>query len=127
MVSIEGVLGEMKEMCGEVIDSRKWLEGQELGLVALLYKNKRLREDWKNWCPIILLDMDQKLVMKVLVARLQMVAQQVLGEEQRGFVGGRLIRDGTAWVHGVIEGARTAGVDGRLVFLDQEKAYDWVR
>src|SRR3984885_6117941 len=31
-----------------------------------------------------------------------------------------------AWVHGVIDGARTAGVDGRLVFLDQEKAYDRV-
>ena len=75
----------------------------------------------------MLLDMDRKLVTKVLVARLQVVAQQVLGEEQRGFVGGQLIRDGTAWVHGVIEGAQAAGVDGRLVFLDQEKAYDRVR
>ena len=51
----------------------------------------------------------------------------MLGEEQRGFVGGRLIRDGTAWVHSVIEGARASGLDGRLVFLDQEKAYDRVR
>ena len=74
----------------------------------------------------MLLDMDRKLVTKVLVARLQVVAQQVLGEEQRGFVGGWLIRDSTAWVHGVIEGARAAGLDGRLVFLDQEKAYDRV-
>ena len=74
----------------------------------------------------MLLNMDRKLVMKVLVARLQVVAQQVLGEEQWGFVGGWLIRDSTAWVHGVIEGARAAGLDGRLVFLDQEKAYDRV-
>ena len=53
----------------------------------------------------MLLDIDRKLVTKVIVARLQKVAQQVLREEQQGFVGGRLIRDGTAWVHGVIEAA----------------------
>ena len=35
----------------------------------------------------MLLDMDCKLVTKVIVVRLQGVAQQVLGEEQRGFVG----------------------------------------
>src|ERR1700710_2661498 len=116
MVGIDRVLGEMKEMCEAVIDSGSWLGGQELGLVALLYKDKGQREDWKNWRPIMLLDMDRKLITKILVARLQAVAQQVLGEEQHGFVGGRLIRDGTAWVHGVFEGARAAGGGGRLVF-----------
>ena len=75
----------------------------------------------------MLLDIDRKLVTKVIVARLQKVAQGVLGEEQWGFVGSRLIRDGTAWVHGIIEGARACGLDGRLVFLDQEKAYDRVQ
>jgi hypothetical protein len=44
----------------------------------------------------MLLDMDRKLITKILVAHLQIVAQQVLGEEQCGFVGGRLIRDGMA-------------------------------
>ena len=68
MASIEGVLGEMKEMCEAVIDSGSWLGGQELGLVALLYKDKGQREDWKNWRPIMLLDMDRKLITKTLVA-----------------------------------------------------------
>ena len=73
-----------------------------------------------------MLDIDRKLVTKVLVSRLQYVAQQVLGEEQHGGVKGRLIQDGTVWVQGVIEGAWSCGLNGRLVFLDQEKAFDRV-
>ena len=86
----------MAALCDHVLQSSEWVGEQDLGLVALLYKDKGRREDWKNWRPIMLLDMDRKIVTKVIVARLQKVAQQVLGEEQQGFVGGRLIRDGTA-------------------------------
>jgi hypothetical protein len=127
MVGLDGIVEEIMEMCDWVLDEGRWLENQDLGLVALLFKEKGERTNWKNWRPIMLLDMDRKLVTKILVARLQPIAQQVIGEDQRGFVGGRLIRDGTAWVHNLIEGARSAGVDGRMVFLDLEKAYDRVR
>ena len=54
----------MRDMCDEVIESGSWLGGQKLGLVALLFKDKGQREDWKNWRPIMLLDMDRKLVTK---------------------------------------------------------------
>ena len=127
MAGLDGIIEEMVEMCDWVLEEGRWLENQDLGLVALLFKEKGERTNWKNWQPIMLLDMDCKLVTKILVARLQPIAQQVIGEDQRGFVGGRLIRDGTAWVHNLIESARSAGVDGRMVFLDLEKAYDRVR
>jgi len=91
MVGVPGVLKEMAALCDVILQMRKWIGGQDLGLVTLLYKEKGSREDWRNWRPIMLLDMDRKLFTKVIVARLQGVAQQVLGEEQRGFVGGRLI------------------------------------
>jgi len=38
----------------------------------------------------------------------------------------RYIKESTAWVQAVIEGARVEGQRGRLIFLDQEKAYDRV-
>ena len=82
MASVGEVLEEMSLMCDAVISSGEWIGGQQLGLVSLLYKDKGCREDWKNWRPIMLLEMDRKLVTKVLVARLQGVAQQVIGKEQ---------------------------------------------
>ena len=82
MVDLDGIVEEIMEMCDWVLDEGRWLENQDLGLVALLFKEKGERANWKNWCPIMLLDMDQKLVTKILVARLQPIAQQVIGEDQ---------------------------------------------
>ena len=45
MVHVAGVIGEMREMCDLVITSGSWVAGQELGLVALLFKDKGRRED----------------------------------------------------------------------------------
>ena len=41
MVKVEEVCKEMRDMCDEVIESGSWLGGQKLGLVVLLYKDKR--------------------------------------------------------------------------------------
>ncbi len=71
MVNVPGVLGEMADLCDHVLQSGTWVGEQDLGLVALLYKDKGRREDWKNWRPIMLLDMDRKMVTKVIVARLR--------------------------------------------------------
>ena len=49
MVHVEEVIGEMREMYDLVITSGSWVGGQDLGLVALLFKDKGRREDWKNW------------------------------------------------------------------------------
>ena len=82
MVDLDGIVEEIMAMCNWVLDEGRWLENQDLGLVALLFKEKDERTNWKNWHPIILLDMDCKLVTKILVARLQPIAQQVIGEDQ---------------------------------------------
>jgi hypothetical protein len=82
MVDLDGIVEELMAMCDWVLDEGRWLENQDLGLVALLFKEKGERTNWKNWRPIMLLDMDRKLVTKILVARLQPIAQQVIGEDQ---------------------------------------------
>ena len=86
----------------------------------------RYREDVRNWRPLQMLGVDRKILTSILARRLQEKLTGWIGEEQRGFVKGRSIKESTAWVQAVIEGARAEGRKSRLIFLDQEKAYDRV-
>ena len=40
MVHIPGMVGEMAALCGHVLQGGEWVGEQDLGLVALLYKDK---------------------------------------------------------------------------------------
>jgi len=113
------------EWCNGVLQNGSWGEGSETGLLALLYK-KGDREDVRNWRPLQMLGTDRKILMSILARRLQVKLEGWIGREQRGFVKGRSIKESTAWVQAVIEGARVEKQRGRLIFLDQEKAYDRV-
>ena len=75
----------------------------------------------------MLLDVDHKIISKILAQRLHEKLGQWLGQDQRGFVKGRQIQEGTIWVQAVIESMREASLEGSLVFLDQGNAYDRVK
>ena len=118
--------GWIVEMTNAVLHLGKWLADSKLGLVSLIYKNKGDWRVWRNWQPIMLLNVDHKLVSKILAKWLQERVGALVGKEQCGFIKDRQIRDSTAWVQNVLEGCWSRGIDGRLVFLDQEKAFDRV-
>src|ERR1700741_984600 len=74
----------------------------------------------------MLLNMDRKLVTKIVAGRFQASLGGWLVEGQRGFVRGRRIEDSLAWVTNVIEAVRSEDAGAQLWFMDQEKAYDQV-
>ena len=76
-------------MANAVLSRGKWLVDSKLGLVSLIYKNKKDRYVWKNWRPIMLLNVDCKLVSKILAKWLQERVGALVGKEQHGFVTGR--------------------------------------
>ena len=93
----QGEFGDwIVEMANVVLSRGKWLADSKLGLVSLIYKNKGDRHIWKNWRPIMLLNVDHKLVSKILAKWLQDRVGALIRKEQRGFVVGRQIQDSTA-------------------------------
>jgi hypothetical protein len=96
------------------------------GWLCPLYKKKD-RTDPVNYRPITLLNTDYKLFTKILAMRLANVVRDLVHPDQAGFIPGRSIFDHVRLSQAMISYAEAEEIDGVIVALDQEKAYDRVR
>lgn len=104
------------------------LEGSTFvkGWICPIYKLKKDKREIGNYRPITLLNSDYKIMTKTLATRLANVASTVIHTDQAGFVPGRRIFDHIKLSQLMIEYAEAEEVNGAIVALDQEKAYDKV-
>lgn len=94
-------------------------------VITLLPKKGDL-QNISNWRPISLLCADYKILSKALATRLSQVLSQVIHSDQNYCIPNRSILDNISLVRDVLEVARLFGVNGGLISLDQEKAFDRV-
>ncbi len=94
------------------------------GWMAPIYKEKGERTRVVNYRPITLLNTDYKLLSKSLAVRLATAAPDLIHPAQAGFVPGRKIQNHTQLARLMMCWAEENEVNGAIVALDQEKAYD---
>ena len=87
---------------------------------------KGIREDIKNWRPLTLLNVDYKIISKLLANRIKTILTKLIHPNQKGFVPGRNIHEANRLIQDVIEYANIQNINGSIIFLDQEKAFDRV-
>jgi len=68
------------------------------GVISLLYKGEKDRYDLVIWRPLTMLNVDYKILTKVLVNRLKDVLPKIVHKDQTCAVQGRDIRDGIALI-----------------------------
>jgi ribonuclease HI/exonuclease III len=95
------------------------------GWMCPIYK-KDEKDEIANYRPITLLNADYKLYTKSIAMRLAGVAGDIITEEQAGFIPRRQISNQTQLVKMVMEWAEAKEINGVIIALDQEKAYDKV-
>ena len=95
------------------------------GVLSLLEKVGKDILNLKNWHPLTLLNVDNKIYSKALATRLQKTQQLLICEEQTGFVKGRHLATNIVKILGVIEKCEE-GQKGVLISFDFEKAFDTV-
>ena len=98
---------------------------QYLAVISLLYK-KGAREDIKNWRPISLLNIDYKIISKVLAERLKQVLHEIIHPDQRGCVPGRFIGENVRHIDDLLYEIENGEKSPLILMLDQEKAFDRV-
>ena len=96
--------------------------------VVLLFK-KAGRDCISNYRPISVLNCDYRIFARLLVLRLNPVAQYLVKPDQTGFIKGRLISDNGMLLQSLIEFAEwdESQIQGAMIFLDFEKAFDSVQ
>ena len=98
---------------------------QSRGVIILTPKGKDARKDKiKNWRPITLTNSDYKIFSKVIALRLQKVLDTIIHINQSGFMRGRSIADHIRYIDDILNLTSAYNIDGMLISLDYEKAFD---
>ena len=96
------------------------------GWMCPIYKKKD-PTDISNYRPITLLNTDYKLLTKTLALQLVEPIHKLVHPDQAGFIPKRSIFNHIRLANTIINYAEVMEVDGVIVALDQEKAYDKIR
>uniref|UniRef100_A0A8C5Q7A1 Reverse transcriptase domain-containing protein n=3 Tax=Leptobrachium leishanense TaxID=445787 RepID=A0A8C5Q7A1_9ANUR len=110
------------------LDGTKQLHSRTLmASIAVIPKAGKDHTDCKNYRPISLLNVDTKLLAKILAERLLPFVPGLIPPDQVGFVPGREAKDATSRVLNAITLAKRSGQEMLLFSADAEKAFDRVR
>ena len=105
---------------GEVSSSQKQ------AVITLIEKKERDKRYLKNWRPISLLNVDTKLLSKVLACRIKKVIAMLVSSDQTAYVPRRFIGESVRLTSDLLEYMDYNNLTGYLVTIDIEKAFDSV-
>ena len=80
----------------------------------------------KNYRPISLTNVDYKIFAHVLANRLQKLAKRIINRDQSAYIKERYIGENACFILDIFEYYENNDMDGILLFLDFEKAFDSV-
>ena len=117
----------LKDIFGAIFEQGSLSKSQKLSYISLLCKNPDQPELCKNYRPISLLNVDYKILTKVLCNRLSASLAGIVHPDQTCSVPGRTIFDNCHLIRDVINDVNSNPLDsGILLSTDQEKAFDRV-
>jgi hypothetical protein len=96
------------------------------GLISLIPKIKEANTI-KQYRPICLFNVDYKWFSKVFTMRLTPFTDKLISQNQTAFISGRYILEGVIILHETLHELRVKKMQGVILKLDFEKAYDKVR
>lgn len=99
---------------------------QRQGVITLIEKNGKDSRYVKNYRPITLLNVDYKILSKVLAKRLKSVLHEIINTDQVGYMKGRFIGEAIRAIDNMIFHCLNNQQDSYILAVDFEKAFDSV-
>lgn len=97
---------------------------QRQGIITLLPKENKSRQNLTNYRPICLLNTVYKIASAAIANRLKSVLDKLINKDQSGFISGRYIGDNTRLVYDLMQIVEDNNIPGLLLLIDFEKAFD---
>ena len=99
-------------------------ESQRQAVITLIEKKNKDRQYLTNWRPISLLNLDYKLLTKILANRLKPLLPAIISTNQTGYVKNRSILDSIRIIQDLIHHQNLKNQPGILLMIDFKKAFD---
>ncbi|KAL9989297.1 hypothetical protein ACROYT_G003831 [Oculina patagonica] len=99
---------------------------QRRGVISLIPKKDKDKSLLENLRPISLLNLDYKILTKVIAKRLEKVLPKIINPDQTGYVKGRYIGENIRLIQDVMFFTKNANLPGIAIFLDFRKAFDTI-
>ena len=97
---------------------------QKQAVIKLIEKKDIDKRLIKNWRPIPLLNIDTKLISKVITTRLKKVLNNLISENQIAYLNNRFISEGGRLISDIVEITDLLQIEGILLTVVIEKAFD---
>ena len=92
----------------------------------MIEKKDRDKRHLSNWRPISLINMDVKIGSKAIAKRLEDILPNVIHYNQCPYVKSRTTFDTVRTIDDVMDFTERCHIDGRLICIDFQKAFDTV-
>ena len=99
---------------------------QKHAVITLIEKKGKDKHYIQNWRPISLLNVDAKLISKVLAMRLKKVIDKVIRPDQTAYIPGRFLGESIRLISDILEYTEVEQMEGYMFAADIEKAFDSV-
>ena len=104
--------------------SKKLATSQRQVVIKLLEKKDKDKRLISNWRPISLLNVDYKIISKILASRLKKVLPNLISSQQTAYVAQRRINESGRLISDLLSVTKKMKVTGYLVTNDIEKVFD---
>jgi hypothetical protein len=97
---------------------------QVQAVITCLPKPGKDRTFLKNWRPISLLNVVYKLASSVIANRLKKILNEIIHNDQKGFIAGRFIGENLRLVYDILFESKIQNIEGLLLSIDFKQAFD---
>ena len=97
---------------------------QKQAVITFLEKKGKDRSSLENWRPISLLNVDTKIMTKVLAARIKEVRPSIMHHNQTGYIKDRFIGETVRSIFDIMDFTLDENIPGLMIFIDFHKAFD---
>ena len=112
------------ESVSESFEKGEMSNSQKQAVITLIEKKGKDRCLIENWRPISLLNVDAKILSKVIATRIKKVLPDIIHHNQSGYVSDRYIGETVRSIFDIMDFTDKENIPGLLIFIDFQKAFD---
>ena len=108
----------------ECFEKGEMSQSQKQAFITLIEKKGKDRSLIENWRPISLVNVDAKIMSKVIALRIKNVLPHIIHHNQTGYIKDRFIGETIRSIYDIMDWIVKENIPGLMIFIDFQKAFD---